>query len=179
MVFDIWCTEPYMTPEVAYSGGPCPRKLSKSWTFVVGWQFLLAPWVLSTWFGDWLASQSPNPSWQHRVSLKHLQNTVILCHFVSLLGMLCHLGGWDNGCRHMISTTHKLPKPDNKTQCIIDKSGVGVVGQTSSKKSDVCKPHFWLGVAPYWVVSVNLSFGRIVKGRHEESEQPNCPTSWD
>ena len=35
----------------------------------------------------------------------------------------------------MISTTHKLPKPD-KTQCIIDKSGVGVVGQTRSKKSD-------------------------------------------
>ena len=107
--------------------------------------------------GDWLASQSPNPSWQHRVSLKHLQNTVILCHFVSLLGMLCHLGGWDNGCRHMLSTTHKLPKPD-KTQCIIDKSGVGVVGQTRSKKSDfashifdwgctilggVCQLDFW------------------------------------
>ena len=46
---------------------------------------------------------------------KHLQNTVILCHFVSLLGMLCHLGGWDNGCRHMLSTTHKLPKPDKNT----------------------------------------------------------------
>ena len=88
---------------------------------------------------------------------KHLQNTVILCHFVSLLGMLCHLGGWDNGCRHMLSTTHKLPKPD-KTQCIIDKSGVGVVGQTRSKTSDfashifdwgctilggVCQLDFW------------------------------------
>ena len=103
--------------------------------FVVGWQFLLAPWVLSTWFGDWLASQSPNPSWQHRVSLKHLQNTVILCHFVSLLGMLCHLGGWGNGCRHTITTTQNLPKPGT-TPGIIDKSGVGAAGQTSSENSD-------------------------------------------
>ena len=112
--------------------------------FVVGWQFLLAPWVLSTWFGDWLASQSPNPSWQHRVSLKHLQITVILCHFVSLLGMLCHLGGWDNGCRHLISTTHNLPKPD-KTPGIIDKSGVGAVGQTSSKNSDFASHNLFNG----------------------------------
>ena len=127
MVFDIWCTEPYMTPEFAYSGGPCPRQLSKSWTCVVGWQFLLAPWVLSTWFGDWLASQSPNPSWQHRVSLKHLQNTVILCHFVPLLGMLCHLGGWDNGCRHMISTTHKLHKPDKQHSVLLTNLVLGLL----------------------------------------------------
>ena len=38
---------------------------------------------------------------------------------------------------------------------------------------------FLIGVAPYWVVSANLIVGRIVKGRHEESEQPKCPTSWD
>ena len=135
-----WCltdgTHNHTKPnEFAYYGGPYPRYLSKMVNSVVGWQLLLTPWLLSTWFGDWLASQSPNPSWQHRVSLKHLQNTVILCHFVSLLGMLCHLGGWGNGCRHMISTTQNLPKPD-KTHGIIDKSGVGAAGQTSSKDSD-------------------------------------------
>ena len=31
----------------------------------------------------------------------------------------------------------------------------------------------------YGVVSVNLMFGRIVRGRHEKSDQPNCPTSCD
>ena len=108
-----------------------------------------------------------------------MQHTVILCHFVSLLGMICHLGGWDNGCRHLISTTHNLPKPD-KTPCIIDKSGVGAVGQTSSKNYDFLQATIYLmGVAPYWVVSVNLNFGRIVKESHEKYEQPNCPTSWD
>ena len=104
--------------------------------FVVGWQLLLTPWVLSTWFGDWLASQSPNPSWQHRVSLKHLQITVILCHCVSLLGMLCHLGAWDkvaDTCSASHITCSKLTKT---THCIIDKSGVGAAGQTSSKDSD-------------------------------------------
>ena len=63
--------------------------------FVVGWHFFLTPWGLSTWLGYWLASQFPNPSWQHRVSLKHLQITVILCHCVPILGTLCHMGGWD------------------------------------------------------------------------------------
>ena len=111
-----------------------------------------------------------------------MQNTVILCHFVSLLGMLCHLGGWGKGCRHMISTTQNLPKPD-KTPGIIDKSGVGAVGQTSSKDSD-CASHnlFFMGVAPYWVLSVNLICGRIVKERHEKYEQPTAQlvgTSWD
>ena len=111
-----------------------------------------------------------------------MQNTVILCHFVSLLGMLCHLGGWGNGCRHMISTTQNLPKPD-KTHGIIDKSGVGAAGQTSSKDSDFAGHNlFSWGVAPYWVLSVNLIFGRIVKERHEKSEQPTAQlvgTSWD
>ena len=67
------------------------------------------------------------------------------------------------------------PTPDlSIIQC-----DVGAVGQTSSKKSDFASHSFLIGVAPYWVVSVNLMVGRIVKGRHEESEQPNCPTSWD
>ena len=38
---------------------------------------------------------------------------------------------------------------------------------------------YLMGVATYWVVSVNLTLGRIVKERHDKSEQPNCPTSWD
>ena len=82
----------------------------------------------------------------------------------------------------MISTTQNLPKPD-KTHGIIDKSGVGAAGQTSSKDSDFCRPQFmFMGVAPYWVLSVNLILGRIVKERHEKSEQPTAQlvgTSWD
>ena len=30
-----------------------------------------------------------------------------------------------------------------------------------------------------YVVSVNWMFGRLVRGKHEKSDQPNCPTSWD
>ena len=40
----------------------------------------------------------------------------------------------------------------------------------------------FMGVAPYCVLSVNLMFGRIVKERHEKSEQPTAQlvgTSWD
>ena len=47
----------------------------------------------------------------------------------------------------------------------------------------ICKPQFmFMGVAPYRVLSVNLIFGRIVKERHEKSEQPTAQlvgTSWD
>ena len=82
----------------------------------------------------------------------------------------------------MISTTQNLPKPD-KTHCIIGKSGVGAAGQTSSNDFGFCKPQFiFMGVAPYWVLSVNLIFGRIDKERHEKSEQPTAQlvgTSWD
>ena len=41
---------------------------------------------------------------------------------------------------------------------------------------------YFHGVAPYWVLSVNLIVGRIVKERHEKSEQPTAQlvgTSWD
>ena len=147
--------------------------------FVVGWQLLLTPWVLSTWFGDWLASQSPNPSWQHRVSLKHLQITVILCHFVSLLGMLCHLGGWGKGCRHMISTTQNLPKPD-KTHCIIDKSGVGAAGQTSSKDSDFAiQKLFFMGGCTILCAVCQLDVWKNCQRKAWEIWTTNCPTSWD
>ena len=60
-----WCltdgTHNHTQPnEFAYYGGPYPRYLSKMVNSVVGWQVLLTPCLLSTWFGDWLASQSPN-----------------------------------------------------------------------------------------------------------------------
>ena len=110
---------------------------------------------------DWLASQSPNPSWQHIVSLKHLQNTFILCHFVSLLGMLCHMGGWDM-VADTWSASHRNCSKLTKN-CIIDNSGVGAVGQTSSKNSDFANQNLFEGVATYWVVSVNLIVGRIDK----------------
>ena len=179
-----WCltdgTHNHTKPnEFAYYGEPYPRYLSKMVNSVVGWQLLLTPCLLSTWFGDWLASQSPNPSWQHRVSLKHLQNTVILCHFVSLVCMLCHMGGWDMVCRHLAIITHNLINSD-KTHGIIQNSGVGVVGLTSSKKSDFANQNLCDGGLPHtgWCLSTCF-FWRIVTARHEKSEQPNCPTSWD
>ena len=124
------------------------------WTVWFGWQLLLTPWLLSTWFGDWLASQSPSPSWQHRVSLKHLHNTVILCQLLLLLGMICHMGGWDM-VAYTWSTSHiTCPRSDN-THGIIDNSGVGTVGQTSSKNSDFCKPTFICWGLPHtgWCMS--------------------------
>ena len=62
----------------------------------------------------------------------------------------------------MISITQKLLKTD-KTHGIIDNSGVGAVGQTSSKNSDFANQNLFEGVATYWVVSVNLIVGRIDK----------------
>ena len=144
-----WCltagTHNHTKPnEFAYYGGPYPRYLSKMVNSVVGWQLLLTPCLLSTWFGDWLASQSPNPSWQHRVSLKHLHNTVTLCHFVLLLGMLCHMVGWDM-VADTWSTSHITCPRSDTTHGIIDNSGVGTVGQTSSKNSDFANQNLFVG----------------------------------
>ena len=154
MVLDTWCTEPYKTQWFCILWWGIHQKIEKMMEFVVGLQFLLTPWLLSTWFGDWLASQSPNPSWQHRVSLKHLQNTVILCHFVSLVCMLCHMGGWDMVCRHLAFITHNLLNSD-KTHGIIYNSGVGAVGLTSSKKSDFANQNLCDGGLPHtgWCLS--------------------------
>ena len=44
----------------------------------------------------------------------------------------------------MLSITHNLLKSD-KTHCIIDKSGVGTVGQTSSKNSDFANQNLFDG----------------------------------
>ena len=49
-----------------------------------------------------------------------------------------------HGCRHMISITQKLLKTD-KTHVIIDNSGVGAVGQTSSKNSDFANQNLFEG----------------------------------
>ena len=180
--------------EFAYYGGTCPGNGQQMLDFVVGWPFLLTPWLLSTWFGDWLASQSPNPSWQHRVSLKHLQNTAILCHCVSLLGMLCHLGGWDLVADTWPSS-HRTCSKLAKHQVILTilvlvllDSQILRILLLKTKiyfmwgchiLGGLCQLEIWKGVATCWVVSVNLNFGRIVQERHEKSEQPHCPTSWD
>ena len=144
--------------------------------------------------GDWLASQSPNPSWQHRVSLKHLQNTAILCHCVSLLGMLCHLGGWDL-VADTWSSSHRTCSELAKHQVILTIMVLVLLDRQILRililktkiyfmwgchiLGGLCQLEFWKGVATCWVVSVNLNFGRIVQERHEKSEQPHCPTSWD
>ena len=50
--------------------------------FCVLCQWLFATWLLSTWLGDWLASQSPNPSWHHRLSTETIvkySNSVSSC----------------------------------------------------------------------------------------------------
>ena len=146
---------------------------------VVGWQLLLTPWVLPTWFGDWLASQSPNPSWQHRVSLKHMQITLILCHFVSLLGMLCHLGAWDKVADTCSASHITCSKLTNKHIVLLTHLVLGLLDRQVLRILSLQTEIYLMGVATYWVVSVNLSLGRIVKERHDKSEQPNCPTSWD
>ena len=59
--------------------------------FCVLCQWLLAAWLLSTWLGDCLASQSPNPSWHHRLStetiVKHsnsVSSCALCCNVVSV-----------------------------------------------------------------------------------------------
>ena len=53
--------------------------------------------------------------------------------------------GWmGHACRDMISITHDLLKYD-KTHGIIDKSGVGAVGQTNSKNSDFANQNLFHG----------------------------------
>ena len=157
-----WCltagTHNHTKPnEFAYYGGPYPRYLSKMVNSVVGWQLLLTPCLLSTWFGDWLASQSPNPSWQHRVSLKHLQNTVILCHFVSLVCMLCHMGGWGMVCRHLAIITHNLINSD-KHMVLFKILVLGLLDWQVLRSLILQTKIYVMGVATYWVVSVNLLF---------------------
>ena len=112
-------------------------------------------------------------------SLWNLHNTVILCQFLLLLGMLCHMGGWDM-VAYTWSTSHiTCPRSDN-THGIIDNSGVGTVGQTSSKNSDFANQILFVGGCHILGgVCQLVCLGRILQERHEKSEQPNCPTSWD
>ena len=81
------------------------------------------------------------------------------------------------------STSHiTCPRSDN-THGIIDKSGVGTVGQTSSKNSDFHTKFYLLGVATYWVVYVNLFFWEEFskKGMRNLNNQTAqlVGTSWD
>ena len=130
--------------------------------FCVLCQWLLATWLLSTWLGDWLASQSPNPSWQHIVSLKHLQNTLILCHFVSLLGMLCHMGGWDM-VADTWSASHRNCSKLTKHMALLTIMVLGLLDRQVLRILILQTKIYLRGVATYWVVSVNLIFGRIDK----------------
>ena len=79
----------------------------------------------------------------------------------------------------MISITQMLPNTCPNKHGIIDKSGVGVVEKTSSKNSDFAKQNVFDGVATLCVVSANWMVARILRGWHENSGQPNCPTTWD
>ena len=112
--------------------------------FKVGLQFLLTPWLLSTWFGDWLASQFPV---------------------------------WDM-VADTWSASHRTCSKLTQTQCIIDNSGVGLL-KRQVLIILILQSNIYLGVATFWVVSVNLMFARIVREWHEKSGQPNCTTSWD
>ena len=82
-------------------------------------------------------------------------------------------------CRHLAIITHNLLNSD-KTHGVIYNSGVGAVGLTSSKKSDFANQNLCDGGGHILGGLCQLAFfGRIVTARHEKSEQPNCPTSWD
>ena len=66
-------------------------------------------------------------------------------------------------------TPHRTCSQLTQTPGIIDNSGVGAVEQTSSKNYAFTNQKLILvGVATLWVVPVNLSFGRIVRGMHEK-----------
>ena len=122
---------------------------------VVGWQFLLAPWVLSTWFGDWLASQSPNPSWQHRVSLKHMHTIVMLCHFLSLIGMLCHVGGWDM-VADTLSAPHTTSSNLTKHMILLTHLVLGLMDRQFLRVLILQTKMLLMGVATCWVLFCQL-----------------------
>ena len=157
---------------------PYPRKWSKK-EGLCGWLAVLVDTMVAVnliW--DWLASQSPNPSWQHIVSLKHMQNTFILCHFVSLLGMLCHMGGWDM-VADTWSASHRNCSKLTKHMALLTIMVLGLLDRQVLRILILQTKIYLMGIATFWVVSVNLIFARIVRGWHEKSGQPNCTTSWD
>ena len=141
---------------------------------VVGWQFFLTPWGLSTWLGYWLASQFPNPSWQHRVSLKHMQFTVILCHFVSILDTLLHMGGWGM-LAGTWSASHMTCSNMTKHMVLLTNLVLGLLDRQILRILILQTKIYSMGVAAYWVVSDNLISGRIVTEKAWEIWTTNGP----
>ena len=72
--------------------------------------------------------------------------------------MLCHMGAWD-----MVADTcpaSHLTCPNLTKHCIIDKSGVGTVGQTSSKNSDFANQNLFDGGCNILGGVCQLDFGK-------------------
>ena len=67
-------------------------------------------------------------------------------------------------------TSHRTCSQLTQPPGIIDNSGVGAVEQFYKSKT------YLVGVATLWVVPVNLSFGRIVRGMHEKYGW--CMSTW-
>ena len=149
--------------------------------FVVGWHFFLTPWGLSTWLGYWLASQFLNPSWQHRVLLKHMQVTIILCHFVSILGTLCHMGGWDMltetwSASHMTCSnlTKHLVLFTNLVLGLLDRQFLRILIFFFANQQIFHGGLHHIG----WCLST-WCLEELSKKGMMIYEQPNCPTTWD
>ena len=165
----------------AYAGGQNLEHCQTIMYCVVGLQFLLTPWLLSTCFGDWLASQSPNPSWHHRVSLAHLQNTIILCHFCITSWHVLAYGWMGHGCRHMANITQNLLTTYPNTRyywqfwcwgCWTVLQIKNLFGGGCNIMGGACQLEFWKNCQRHaweiWVVYVNLMFGRIARWWHEK-----------
>ena len=73
--------------------------------------------------------------------------------------MLCHLGAWDK-VADTCSASHITCSKLTKTHCIIDKSGVGTVGQTSSKNSDFANQNLFDGGCNILGGVCQLDFGK-------------------
>ena len=178
MVFDSWCTEPYITSWICTIWWATPKKKSKWWTCVLGWQFLLTPWVLSTWLGGLTGQSIPESKMTAQSSSETPANH---CSSVSLCvtsGHALSYGWMGHGCRHMISITHNLLKSD-KHMVLLTTMVLGLLDRRVLRILILQAKTNFMGVATYWVLSVNLNLGRMFKEMNETYEQANCPTSWD
>ena len=97
-----------------------------------------------------------------------MQHTVILCHFVPPVGMLCHLGGWDMGA-DPCSTSHINCSKLRETFGILDNSGVGVVEQSSSNDSDFANQNFLGCVCHLLGGFCQLEFWKNCQRKHDKS----------
>ena len=148
--------------------------------FCVLCQWLLATWLLSTWLGDWLASQSPNPSWHHRLST---ETTVKYSNSVSSCALCCNgvsvgwLGVWLQS--HAIYQCSEVRNQQNP-MVFFRKLLVWCVGVSKPKTSDFANQNFW-GV--FWHLlfgGCQLGFVREWQGICIENlGQPTSQTRFD